>query len=70
MGWGVGVGVGVGVGIGALVGVEVGVGAEVDAIPLQPDRANPIHAKNPISNKPFFLSNVIPPDLETRLLLL
>jgi hypothetical protein len=70
MGRGIGVGVGVDVGIGAgvLVGVSVGVGT--DAIPLQPNKANPINAKEPIRNKPLFLSNVISPYLESRLFFL
>jgi hypothetical protein len=71
MGWGVEVGLGVDVGIevGALVGVEVGVGG-VDMIPLQPNRASPIHTKKPIRNRSLFLGNEIPPDLETRLVFL
>jgi hypothetical protein len=62
-GVGVGVGVDVGIGVGVLVGVSVGVGTDV--IPLHPNKANPINAKKPIRNKSLFLSNVIPPDLET-----
>ena len=60
-------GVGVGVGVGILVGVEVGVGVGVDMIPLQPNKVNPIKMKKPIRNQSLFLSNMIPPDLETRL---
>ena len=63
-----GVGVDVGIGVGVLVGVSVGVGTDV--IPLQPNKANPINVKKAIRNKSLFLSNVIPPDLETRLVLL
>jgi hypothetical protein len=66
-GVGVGVGVGVGIGVGVLVGMD---GVGVDMIPLQPDKANPINTKKPIRNKPLFLSNMIPPDLKTSLVLL
>ena len=66
-GVGVGVGVEVDVGVGVLVGVEVGVGVGVDMIPLQPNKANPANAKKPIRNRSLFLSNMIPPDLESRL---
>jgi hypothetical protein len=81
MGRGVGVrvGVNVGIGVGVLVGVEVGVGVGVDMIPLQPNKAkaNPISIKRPgnhgcAEKRGFcqFLSNVNPPDLETRLVFL
>jgi hypothetical protein len=69
-GVGVGVGVDVGIGVGVLVGVEVGVEVGVDRIPLQPNRAIPIHTKRPIRNKSLFLGNEIPPDPETRLVFL
>ena len=64
------VGVDVGVGVGVLVGVGGGVGVGVDMIPLQPDKASPTNTKEPIRSKLLLLSNVIPPDLETRLVLL
>jgi hypothetical protein len=66
-GVGVGVGVDVGIGVGVLVGMEIGVGVEVDMIPLQPNKASPIHTKKPIRNKSLFLGNEIPPALKTRL---